>query len=215
MIPRPHLPKRANINSSHIVCRKPVCLLSPLFASSGCLRTPCRRLRPTICAFVCPRESLSFRRSGSCRHPFCGCTTPRCCSGNHFVEASAVILRLVYNLGGPTMTSPSAAAAAASALSTPFYELITPHPSFKTITTHNPITITMAYTTASTSASYNFLPASPSSPNAFALFSMTAQSPRENGYSSPYYELVRGNSRQSEGSAKSKKSLFGKIFGAL
>jgi hypothetical protein len=44
---------------------------------------------------------------------------------------------------------------------------------------------------------------------------MTAQSPRENGYTSPYYELIRGNSRQSETSTKSKKSLFGKLLGAL
>lgn len=73
----------------------------------------------------------------------------------------------------------------------------------------------MPYTTTPASASYNFLPASPSSPNAFAFFSMTAQSPRENGYTSPYYELIRGNSRQSESSTKSKKSLFGKILGAL
>ena len=73
----------------------------------------------------------------------------------------------------------------------------------------------MAYTTTSATASYNFLPASPSSPNAFALFSMTAQSSRENGYTSPYYELIRGNSRQSESSTKSKKSLFSKILGAL
>jgi len=71
----------------------------------------------------------------------------------------------------------------------------------------------MAYTTAS--ASYNFIPTSPSSPKTFALFSMTAQSPRENGYTSPYYELVRGNSRQSKSSAKSKKSLFGRILGAI
>jgi len=69
----------------------------------------------------------------------------------------------------------------------------------------------MAYTTISSSSSYNF----PTSPNAFALFSMTAQSPRENGYTSPYYELIRRNSRQSDSSTKSKKSLFGKIFGAL
>lgn len=73
----------------------------------------------------------------------------------------------------------------------------------------------MPYTTTPASASYNFLPASPSSPNAFAFFSMTVQSPRENGYTSPYYELIRGNSRQSESSTKSKKSLFGKILGAL
>lgn len=71
------------------------------------------------------------------------------------------------------------------------------------------------YTTTPASSSYNFLPASPSSPSAFALFSMTAQSPRENGYNSPYYKLVRGNSRQSESSTKSKKSLFSKILGAL
>lgn len=71
----------------------------------------------------------------------------------------------------------------------------------------------MAYTT--TPASYNFFSTTPSSPNAFALFSVTAQSPRENGYTSPYYELIRSNSRQSESSNKSKKSLFGKILGAL
>ena len=73
----------------------------------------------------------------------------------------------------------------------------------------------MAYTTASASISYNFFPASPSSPNAFSLFSMTAQSPRENGYTSPYYEFVRSNSHQSESSTKSKKSLLGRILGAL
>lgn len=72
----------------------------------------------------------------------------------------------------------------------------------------------MAYTTTSAPASYNFFSA-PSSPNAFALFSMTAQSPRENGYTSPYYELIRSNSRQSESSTKSKKTFFGKILGAL
>ena len=73
----------------------------------------------------------------------------------------------------------------------------------------------MAYTTTTASASFNFLPASPFPPNAFALFSMTIQSPRENGYTSPYYELIRGNSHQSESSPKSKKSLFGKILGVL
>lgn len=72
----------------------------------------------------------------------------------------------------------------------------------------------MTYTATSASVSYNFLPASPSSPNAFALFSMTAQSPREHGYTSPYYELFRGNS-QSGSSTKSKKSLFGRILGAI
>lgn len=71
----------------------------------------------------------------------------------------------------------------------------------------------MAYTTTS-APSYNFF-ASPFSPNAFALFSMTAQSPRENAYTSPYYELICSNSRQSESSTKFKKSLLGKIFGAL
>lgn len=72
----------------------------------------------------------------------------------------------------------------------------------------------MAYNSSSASISYNFLPTSPSSPNAFAIFSMTAQSPREHGYTSPYYELFRGNS-QSESSTKSKKSLFGRILDAL
>ena len=73
----------------------------------------------------------------------------------------------------------------------------------------------MAYPTTSAAASNNFFSASISSPNALALFSMTTQSPRENGYSSPYYELIRSNSRQSESSTKSKKSLFGKILRAL
>lgn len=73
----------------------------------------------------------------------------------------------------------------------------------------------MAYNTTSAPASYGFFPASPSSPNAFALFSMTAQSPRENGYTSPYYELICSHGRQSKSSTKSKKSLFGKILGAL
>ena len=72
----------------------------------------------------------------------------------------------------------------------------------------------MAYTTTSASVSYNFFPASPSSPNAFALFSMTTQSPRGHGYTSPYYELLRGNSR-GESSTKSKKSLFSRILGAI
>jgi hypothetical protein len=72
----------------------------------------------------------------------------------------------------------------------------------------------MAYATTSTPASYNFF-VSPSSPNAFAIFSLTAQSPRENAYTSQYYELIRSNSRQSESSTKSKKSFFGKILGAL
>lgn len=72
----------------------------------------------------------------------------------------------------------------------------------------------MAYTTTSASVSYNFFPTSPS-PNAFALFSVIPRSPRENGYTSPYYELVRGNSRQSQSSTESKKSLFGRIFGAI
>lgn len=73
----------------------------------------------------------------------------------------------------------------------------------------------MPYTTSSATVSYNFFPTSPSSPNAFAIFSMTAQSPREDGYISPYYELFRGSSRQSETSTKSRKSLFGRILGSI
>ena len=73
----------------------------------------------------------------------------------------------------------------------------------------------MAYNTTSAPASYGFFPTTPSSPNAFALFSMTTQSPRENSYTSPYYELIRSHSRQSKSSTRSKKSLFGKILGAL
>lgn len=73
----------------------------------------------------------------------------------------------------------------------------------------------MAYTTTSTTASYNFFPVSPSSPNAFAVFSITAQSPREHGYISPYYELVHGNTRQSESPIKSRKSVFSRIFGGI
>ena len=72
----------------------------------------------------------------------------------------------------------------------------------------------MAYTTTFVPASHNFF-VTPSSPNAFALFSMTTQSPRENAYISPYYELIRTDSRQSESSTKSKKSFFGKLLGAL
>lgn len=70
----------------------------------------------------------------------------------------------------------------------------------------------MAYTTT---VSYTLFSVSPPSPNAFAVFSMTTQSPREHGYISPYYEVIRTNTRQSESSVKSRKSVFGRIFGGI
>jgi len=78
MSPRSQRRKRVNTNSSSHCPLQSVC--SPLFAHCSPAMVVCgflrRRLWSTICAFVCPRKSLSTCRSRSCRHPFCGCTTP-------------------------------------------------------------------------------------------------------------------------------------------
>jgi len=73
----------------------------------------------------------------------------------------------------------------------------------------------MAYGTALASVSCDLFFASPSSPIALALFSVIAQSPRENDNTTPYHELIRGNSCQSESFTRFKNRLFGKIFSAL
>ena len=73
----------------------------------------------------------------------------------------------------------------------------------------------MAYSTTSTTASYSLFSVSPSSSNAFAIFSMNARSHREYSYISPYYELVRDGSHQSESSIKSGNRVFGRTFGGI